>query len=53
VLPGEGRIADLVVLAVGGAVFGAVYYLLARVFSIAEVARYADPVLQRLRRGRE
>lgn len=49
-LPGRGRLSDLVVLAVGGALFGGVYYLLARVFHIAEVARYVDPVMDRLRR---
>ncbi|MGV1007579.1 MAG: murein biosynthesis integral membrane protein MurJ [Dermatophilaceae bacterium] len=49
-LPRQGRLSDAVVLAVGGALFGAVYYLLARVFHIAEVARYLDPVLARLRR---
>ena len=50
VLPGRGRLSDLVVLAVGGALFGGVYYLLARVFHIAEVARFVDPVMSRLRR---
>jgi len=49
-LPGRGRVSDLVVLMVGGALFGGTYYLLARLFHIAEVARFVDPVLGRLRR---
>ncbi len=51
VLPERSRWSDLVVLAAAGLLFGAVYLALARVFSIAEVARFVDPVRRRLRRS--